>query len=279
MNFTIEACLTEATSALAGVTDLPRWEAESLLSHVLLCDRLSLRMEAKEMITAQAYEQFLALLARRLSGEPLAYVLGKKEFWSLSLKVTPATLIPRADTECLIETVFEFFSKDRAIRVLDLGTGSGAIALALAKECPLWEVTAIDCSSAALRVARENAKRHQIDTVRFLEGSWFSPLDWHEQFDLIVSNPPYLAEEDPHLVTEIRFEPRQALVAKQAGFSDLFEIIEGAKTRLSPGGCLILEHGYEQAARLRAYFEEAGYQRVSTRRDLAGHERISLGFL
>lgn len=279
MTKTIQTCLQEAKTILASLSDSPNLEAECLLSHILLCDRLQLRIEGEKKVSEAHYQLFSALLARRLAGEPLAYLLGEKEFWSLSLKVTPDTLIPRADTECLIEAVFEFFSKDRAIRVLDLGTGSGAIALALAKECPLWELTALDASAAALKVAKENAVRHQLHAVRFLEGNWFSALEAETTFHLIVSNPPYLDAQDPHLAGEIRFEPKEALVAKQAGYADLFEIIEGAKVHLLPGGCLILEHGYQQAASVRAFFEAADYKRVCTRRDLAGHERVSLGFL
>ncbi|NCX93965.1 MAG: peptide chain release factor N(5)-glutamine methyltransferase [Gammaproteobacteria bacterium] len=214
------------------------------------------------------------LVKRRLGGEPMAYLLGQKEFWSLSFKVTPQVLIPRPDTETLIEFALALPLPQNA-RVLDLGTGSGAISIALKKERPDWAITAADISPDALLIAQENASLHEAD-IRFIESDWFTALKG-ETFDLIVSNPPYLEENDAHLLGDIRFEPIQALVAGPTGFEDIQHLIEHSRAHLNAGGWLLLEHGYTQAAQVRQYFDEFGFSNIQSVRDLSQIERITVG--
>lgn len=220
--------------------------------------------------------RFLAWVERRRAGEPVAYLTGEREFHSLAFKVTPAVLIPRPETELLVEVALERIAPDAACRVLDLGTGSGCVAVAIARERPRARVTAADISAAALAVARENAAAHGVDIV-FLESDWFGALAGR-RYDLIVSNPPYVAEGDPHLgVGDVRFEPRGALVAGPAGLDDIETIIERAGQYLVAGGALFIEHGHEQGARVRALLLANGFGDGATRRDLSGTDRVSGG--
>ncbi|CAN0602831.1 unnamed protein product, partial [Ectocarpus sp. 12 AP-2014] len=217
-----------------------------------------------------------AWLQRRQQGEPVAYLLGKREFWSLPLTVTPATLIPRPETELLIECALELSLPGDA-RVVDLGTGSGAIALALAHERPHWQVTGVDVSAEALEVARANAESLGLARVDWRLGNWLEPLGT-ERFSLIVSNPPYVTPDDPHLeMGDLPFEPRSALVAGEDGFADLRLITEAAPDHLVPEGWLMLEHGFEQGEGVRDLLTRAGFEAVRSHRDLSGQERISVG--
>jgi len=260
--------------ALAGAASFlgTRLDAELLLAHVLDVPRPAIIARDDRVLTPEELGDFERLLARRVAGEPLAYLTGEKEFWSLALKVTPDVLVPRPETELLVEWALELLPARESVRVLDLGTGSGAIALALARERPAARVVATDVSGAALAVARSNADRHGITNVTFMEGSWFAASP---AADLIVSNPPYVAERDPHL-DDLRFEPRLALTSGD-GLDAIRAIVQGAAHHLNPRGWLVLEHGAAQGAAVRELLARAGFAAVETRRDLAGLERVTGG--
>ncbi len=218
------------------------------------------------------------LPAARRGGEPVAYILGQQGFWKIDLEVAPHTLIPRPDTELLVETALELQPASPA-KVLDLGTGTGAIALALASDRPAWQVTAVDRVEEAAALAERNRQRLGLGNAQVRVSHWFDSLAG-ERFDLIVSNPPYIAAADPHLVAgDVRFEPSSALVAGADGLDDLRVIAAQAPAHLLPGGWLLLEHGYDQAAAVRALLAEQGFIEVASRTDLGGHERITLGRL
>ncbi len=253
-------------------------DAPLLLAHLLGKPVTWIYAHPEEAVSAPQAERFRQLLARRGAGEPLAYLTGEKDFWSLTLKVTPATLVPRPETELLVEVGLELGDGDEGITILDLGTGSGAIALAIAHERPHWRITATDLSAEALAVAKENARRLGLKNLRFLQGRWYEPLPTDARFHLILSNPPYVAENDPHLQGDgVRHEPRATLAAGPEGLDDLITIIRGAPAHLKRGGWLAVEHGAEQGRAVRALFQEAGFEKVETRRDLAGRDRVTLG--
>src|SRR5690606_12665811 len=219
---------------------------------------------------------FERLLQRRRAGEPVAYLLGRQGFWSLDLEVSPDTLIPRPDTELLVETALQL-APAMPLEVLDLGTGTGAIALALAAERPAWRVTGVDRVEAAVALAARNGQRLGLSNARFQLSHWFDGLG-EQRFGLIVSNPPYIAAGDRHLGEgDVRFEPSSALVAGPDGLDDIRRIVAQAPRHLLPGGWLLLEHGFDQGAAVRALLDGAGFVEAHSRRDLAGHERISLG--
>ncbi len=256
-------------------------DAQVLLAHVLGKERAWLRAHAAEALGGADAERFFALAKRRREGEPVAYLTGVREFWGLPIAVTPAVLIPRPETEALVELALSRLPLDRDARVLDLGTGSGAIALALAHERPRAHVLATDAATAALDVARGNAQRLRIGNVEFLRSDWYDalPLDrCRAAFDLIVANPPYVAAADPHLADgDVRFEPRPALTPGGEGLDAIRAIIGGASARLVPGGTLAVEHGYDQAERVRALFAAAGFVDIVGARDLAGIPRVVAG--
>lgn len=249
-------------------------DAELLLAHALNLPRVRLKSHPEDPWQQAEISRYLGLIERRRSGEPLAYITGRREFWTLSLAVDPAVLVPRPETELLVERGLALCPQPAA-RALDLGTGSGAIALALASERPGWEVTAVDASAPALAVARANAGRLTLSRVRFLQGSWFAPLA-DERFDLIVSNPPYIAPGDPALPA-LRFEPDSALTSPDHGMADLLAIIHSAAHHLNPGGWLALEHGYTQAPAVAAELVARGFDSVGSHRDLGGHLRVTEG--
>src|SRR6185312_15239860 len=220
---------------------------------------------------------FEALVARRAAGEPVAYLTGRRGFWTLELEVTPATLIPRPETELLVELALERLPRDMACRVADLGTGSGAIALAIASERPQAQVVATDASADALAVARRNAQRQGFGNVRFVQGDWLAPLAG-ERFALIVSNPPYIEAADPHLARgDLRYEPAAALASGADGLDDIRRIIADAPAHLEAGGWLLFEHGWNQGDAARALLREAGYAQVFTAQDLEARDRVSGG--
>ncbi len=250
-------------------------EAEWLLAHVLGWPRSRLWSHAETPLSVAQWDQLAALATRRLTGEPLAYLTGQTGFHALTLAVGPATLIPRPETELLVETALAL-AVPAAARVADLGTGSGAIALALAAERPHWQVVAVDRSAAALAVARANAEHLGLaGRVHCVQADWCAPLA-PAGCDLIVANPPYLAADDPHLPT-LRHEPRSALVAGPTGLEDLARIIHEAAASLAPEGWLLLEHGWDQGQAVQDLLIAAGYRTVTGRQDFAGHDRIGLG--
>jgi release factor glutamine methyltransferase len=270
---TIESLLSSAE-----LPDSPsaRLDAELLLAQVLGKPRSYLRTWPEREPSAEQCAAFAALLARRRAGEPVAYLLGRQGFWSLELEVAPHTLIPRPDTELLVETALALGPAGPA-RVLDLGTGTGAIALALASERPAWQLLGVDRVSEAVALAERNRARLKLGNARFAESLWFSALVG-ERFAMIVGNPPYIAADDRHLGEgDVRFEPASALVAGSDGLDDIRQIVREAPAHLDAGGWLLLEHGFDQAEVVRALFISRGFSAVDSRRDLGGHERITLG--
>jgi release factor glutamine methyltransferase len=254
----------------------PRLEAELLLARTLGKERSYLFAHADDPVPASAAQAFHRLIDRRAGGEPIAYITGEQEFWSLPLEVNEAVLIPRPETELLVELALERLPEDHETRVADIGTGSGAIALAIASERPRAEIHAVDLSTEALDVARRNAERLGLDAVSFHRGNWCGPLEG--RFDVVLSNPPYIAEDDPHLAQgDLRFEPPIALTPGPDGLSAFHAIAGGAKACLGPGGWLLFEHGFEQAEALRRLLSESGYIDVHTRRDFSGLDRVTLG--
>lgn len=264
----------------AQLPDSPteRLDVELLLAAALGKSRSYLHTWPERIVSSEAAETFAGYLARRRAGEPVAYILGQQGFWKLDLEVAPHTLIPRPETELLVETALELLPM-RPARVLDLGTGTGAIALALASECPAWQVTALDRVPEAVALAERNRDRLGLANAQVHLSHWYDAVAG-ERFDLILSNPPYIAADDPHLVAgDVRFEPSSALVAGQDGLDDLRVIIAQAPDHLSAGGWLLLEHGYDQASAVRELLTRHGFIDVASRLDLAGHERISMGRL
>lgn len=264
----------------AQLPDSPtaRLDAELLLAAAIGKSRSFLHTWPERIVSSEAAETFAGYLQRRRAGEPVAYILGQQGFWKLDLEVAPHTLIPRPDTELLVEAALELQAAAPA-KVLDLGTGTGAIALALAHERPTWQVTAVDRVDEAVALAERNRQRLGLDNVQVRASHWFGALAG-QRFDLIISNPPYIAAEDPHLVAgDVRFEPSSALVAGPDGLDDLRLIVAQAPEHLLPGGRLLLEHGYDQAEAVRQLLSAHGFAEVASRRDLGGHERITLGRL
>ncbi|HHA1403402.1 TPA: peptide chain release factor N(5)-glutamine methyltransferase [Enterobacter ludwigii] len=267
--------LRQAASELSA-SESPKRDAEILLEFVTGKARTYLLAFGETQLSAEQEAQLATLLARRKSGEPVAHLVGEREFWSLPLYVSPATLIPRPDTECLVEQALSRLPA-QACRILDLGTGTGAIALALASERPDCEVTAVDVMPDAVALAQRNVARLGFPNVTVLQSSWFSVLD-NRTFGMIVSNPPYIDEHDPHLTQgDVRFEPLTALVAANEGLADIVHIVTTSRQHLLPGGWLLVEHGWTQGDAVRDVFIAAGYRAVETCRDYGGNDRLTLG--
>ncbi|WP_018860754.1 MULTISPECIES: peptide chain release factor N(5)-glutamine methyltransferase [unclassified Thioalkalivibrio] len=277
---TLDALLRELRDRLqAAGSDEPGLEARLLLGAATGLDTSALIARGLDVASASQRERADTLCRRREAGEPIAHILGRRAFWTLDLGVSPACLIPRPETELLVEQAIATIDAcERAHpRVLDLGTGSGAIILALKAERPAIEAVATDRSADALRQARANADTLGLD-VTFLQGTWLAALKPGDTFDVIVSNPPYIDPDDPHLTRgDLRFEPREALAAPEAGLGDLYTIIDTAFLHLLPGAPLLLEHGFDQARDVRARMERAGYREVRSLRDPAELERVTIG--
>ncbi len=257
-------------------TDSARRDTEILLCHCLGKPRAWLYTWPEKEVARDCARDFEKLLAQRREGVPVAYLTGEREFWSLQLAVSDATLIPRPETETLVSWALEL-ALPNAASVLDLGTGSGAIALALASERPHWRVTALDVSQEALQVARGNAVRTRLTSVHFVQSDWYQAVTG-QRFNVLLANPPYIDGDDPHLALgDVRFEPRSALVSSDSGLEDLGRLVAGASDHLLDGGWLLLEHGFEQANAVCAMLHDAGFSQVSTRRDMSGQQRITGG--
>lgn len=259
-------------------SDSPKRDAEILLGFVTGRSRTYLMAFAETALSAEQLRQLEILLQRRVRGEPVAYLVGEREFWSLPLSVSPATLIPRPDTELLVELALDRLPAEDC-ELLDLGTGTGAVALALASERPGCRVTGVDLQPDAVALAQHNARKLGIRNAQFVAGSWFAPLPGR-RFALIASNPPYIDEQDPHLAQgDVRFEPVSALVAADSGLADLAAIVAQAADYLLPAGWLLLEHGWRQGAAVRRLMRQAGFSFVTTHNDYGGNERVTLGQL
>lgn len=264
-------------ASMLSIAGIPPLEARVLLRTVLGVSDAHLAAHPGQALNDIEHERFLAWVKRRRGGEPIAYITGEREFYSLAFKVTPAVLIPRPETELLVELALERIPAGSPCRVLDLATGSGCVSIAIARQRPRARVVATDIDRMALELARENARRHAAVNVEFVESDWFGALG-AARFDVIVANPPYIAEGDPHLAGgDLRFEPRRALVAGPDGLECIGPIVARAHAHLVGDGWLLFEHGHDQAARCRALLERIGFQQAASWRDLAGIERISGG--
>lgn len=275
----IHDALHNATSLLTA-SGCARLDAELLLSHVLQQSREYLHTWPERELTPAQLEAFEGLIYKRRDGWPVAYLSGHQAFWSLDLLVTPATLIPRPETELLVETVLQLGNKDQPLTILDLGTGSGAIALAIAKERPNWQVHAVDASSDALAIAEQNAQRNQIINVSFHHSNWCESLPADLRAGIIVSNPPYIPENDPHLQQgDVRFEPRSALAAGPDGLDAIRAILTTCQKYLHANGWLVIEHGYDQATAVQQLLAHHKFKVIQQYKDLAGHVRVTAGKL
>lgn len=273
MSHRVGGILLQATQLLSQ-SNSPKLDAELLLAAVLKTTRTYFISHPEREITPTEFSEFTALLKQRQEGKPIAYLIGHKEFWSLDLVVTPDTLIPRPETELLVEQVLKKITGKKKY-IADLGTGSGAIALALAKEHPDWIIHATDISPDALDIAKLNAERLHISNVTFFQGDWCNALP-EQTYDVIVSNPPYVAEEElPLMSPGVAFEPQAALFSKDQGLADLRKIINSAHSYLKPKGLLFLEHGFQQACAIQSIFTQMGYTEVTVYKDLAGLDRIT----
>lgn len=274
---TIKTLLARAANTLSGHCDSPLLDVEVLLGFVLGKPRTYLRAWCDNTLTDLQYAAFEALIKQRLQGTPIAYLTGTREFWSRDFTVTADVLIPRPDTELLIELSLALIPKDKAVKLIDLGTGSGIIAVTLAAERPNAHVTGVDASLAALSVAQHNARLHQLTHIEFYHSDWFANVP-NTLFDLVISNPPYIDPEDAHLQQgDVRFEPQAALIAEDQGLSDIEIIADQSRRYLKPKGHLLIEHGYNQATQVQAIFNALGYDKVQSYQDLSGQPRVTYG--
>lgn len=266
--------IAQALALRGEVESYERQENAWLLEHITKIDSFDLVMKKAQELTPEQEQAYIAALERIAAGEPLAYVTGSQPFWTLDLKVTKDTLVPRPDTEVLVETVLHLELPEDA-RVVDLGTGTGAIALSLASERPNWAITATDIYQPTLEVAAFNAEKHDLEQVKFFLGSWFKALN-RQYFDVIVSNPPYIDADDAHM-QNLASEPERALVADQHGLADIEHIVQQGKKWLAIEGWIVLEHGYNQADAVQKIFKDAGFKHVRTVKDYGGNDRVTLG--
>lgn len=272
---TLGELLKHSISHLSPSSPSPALDAELLMCRVFSCTRSFLYSHPETPVSDAQIIELDKLLTRRTQGEPIAYLLGEQDFWSLTLEVTRDTLIPRPETEHLVAWALTHLPANEALHVADLGTGSGAIAIALAHERPHWTLHATDQSFAALAVAKRNAARYGLDNIIFFQGHWCDALP-HQQYDAIISNPPYIAEQDPHLA-HLTYEPRTALSAGPSGLVDLTRIAEQAQAYLKPAAVLLMEHGYDQGEAVGKILSKLGYTDVVLGYDFAQHPRFSLG--
>lgn len=274
---TVQSLLARAKEQLAMLSDTAALDAEVLLCHCLAKDRSFLRAWPEYQPSHEQLNCFQALIAQRQQGTPVAYIIGHREFWSREFLVRPEVLIPRPDTELLIDLSLDLLVANKPCKIIDLGTGSGILAITLATERPLANVIASDISPAAINVANKNAERLRVKNVRFLTSHWFDAIDEYD-FDLVISNPPYIPSDDPHLQQgDVRFEPQTALVSDEKGLKDIRLIAEQARQHLKSDGRLMVEHGYNQQADVQAIFKQLNYRQVMTHNDLGGNPRVTSG--
>ena len=273
----IQQMLQHASTQLTGISDSPQLDAEILLAHALQKSRTFLFTWPQQTLDEKTKQDFALLLEQRITGHPIAHIIGTREFWSLNLQVTADTLIPRPETESLVEHVLKLLPTT-PVNIVDLGTGSGAIALALASERPQWHITATDKSTAALNIARSNAQKLGIINIEFVNGEWFAPLA-QKQFHAIISNPPYIAASDAHLSQgDVRFEPASALISGTDGLDDIRHIAQRAGQHLLPGGLLMLEHGYDQKQWVNNILQNNQFINIEQLYDLGDNPRVTLGY-
>jgi len=271
----IQSSLSEACKKLTEVSDSAELDAEVLLCHILNKPRSHLRAWPEKQLQAEQLEQFFQLIRQRRQGTPIAYLTGNREFWSRDFKVTPAVLIPRPDTELIIELSLDLLHSISNPRIIDLGTGSGIIAITLAAERADLDVIATDFSLDALAIAKQNALNHQIQNIEFIHSCWFNDVP-PAKFDLVISNPPYIAANDPHLSEgDVRFEPSSALIAEDQGLKDIRTITENARRYLNKNASLLIEHGYDQPTEVQAIFKAFNYINIKTHQDLSANPRVT----
>ncbi len=274
----VKDALSEAIKKLKSQSDSARLDAEILLAHTLIKNRSYLYAYPETSLSQTQWKIFQRLIHQREQGLPIAYITGTREFWSLPLKVNEDTLIPRPETELLVELTLSLLAHKPKARILDLGTGSGAIAIALAHEKPHWQITAADFSQAALQMAEENAAKFGLTNISFYHSNWFTSIPAEQNFDAIVANPPYIASGDPHLkVGDVRFEPKMALVSGKYGLLAIEHIIKHSIARLQPGGLLLLEHGFDQKSSVGSMLKDYGYEQIQCWQDHQGNDRVSGG--
>jgi release factor glutamine methyltransferase len=287
----IQQALQYAAQSFAETSPSANLDAQVLLSHILTCNSAHLIAWPEKELNEQQLERFKNAIKQRQQGTPIAHLTGQREFWSLNFKVNDSTLIPRPETETLVEFILDTFGEKENLTVLDMGTGAGAIAISLASEKPDWNITASDISSAALTLAKENSEALNTKNITFIQSDWFKnikrpafdgkPFDERQdkrKFDIIVSNPPYIAIDDPHLAEgDVRFEPETALISGITGMDDIQHLCSQAKNYLSASGWLIVEHGYNQKTLTAECFTRNGYKNICQRDDLAGHCRMTAG--
>ncbi|PKM36474.1 MAG: peptide chain release factor N(5)-glutamine methyltransferase [Gammaproteobacteria bacterium HGW-Gammaproteobacteria-10] len=275
---TVKSALDDAVQRLISVSESPLLDAEILLCLVLEKDRAHLRAWPEKKLLPEQNSHFESVLQKRVSGMPIAYITGNREFWSRDFEVGRDVLIPRPDTELLIELALKLIPERQPYRLIDLGTGSGIIGITLAAERPDSEVIATDFSTNALTIARRNAQRHNVRNIQFLQSNWFGTISDSALFNLVVSNPPYIADNDPHLTEgDVRFEPMSALIADNDGLSDIARIATAARRHLLPQGHLLIEHGYNQQDQVQAIFSQLKYRNIATYHDLSGQPRVTYG--
>ncbi len=275
---TVQSALDDAVQRLISVSESPLLDAEILLCLVLEKDRSHLRAWPEKKLLPEQNSHFESVLQKRVSGMPIAYITGNREFWSRDFEVGRDVLIPRPDTELLIELALKLIPERQPYRLIDLGTGSGIIAITLAAERADCDVIATDRSEGALILARRNAQKHNVRNIQFVQSDWFVAISDSALFNLVVSNPPYIADNDPHLTEgDVRFEPMSALIADNHGLSDIERIATAARRHLLPQGHLLIEHGYNQQDQVQAIFSQLNYRNIVTYPDLSGHPRVTYG--
>ena len=275
----IQQALQQANQDLSESSPSAMLDAQVLLSFVLRCNSAHLAAWPEKELSEEQQSHYLQLIQKRHQGSPVAHLTGQREFWSLNFSVNDSTLIPRPETETLIEYILAEFNHRETLKLLDMGTGTGAIAIAIAKEKPGWEIVASDISAEALKLARQNSEQHQTANITFIQSDWFENIS-ADDFDIIVSNPPYIASDDPHLQQgDVRFEPLSALTSGPEGMDDIEQLCSQAADYLNNNGWLIIEHGYNQAQQVADCFAKNGFTMIGQQQDLSGHTRMTAASL